>query len=79
MQGDVQYNISIYDELFDSSFDEKGIELVVNVLLDRVETLDECVLLISHRKESTKAATGNIIYLEKQNGVTVRKEYLEVS
>ena len=42
LQGGVQYNIAIYDELFDSSFDEKGIELITRILQDRVEELDEC-------------------------------------
>lgn len=79
IHGDVQYNIAIYDELFDSSFDEKGIELVVDTLLDRIDALDECTLLISHRKETIKCATGDIIYLEKNNGVTMRKDYLEIS
>jgi len=79
MQGDVQYNISIYDELFDSSFDNAAVELAINVLKERVETLDECILLISHRKETASFGVESVIYLEKQNGVTVRKEYLEVS
>ncbi len=70
LQGGVQYNIAIYDELFDSSFDEKGIELITQILQDRVEELDECSIVISHRKESIKAVTGDVIYLEKENGIT---------
>jgi DNA repair exonuclease SbcCD ATPase subunit len=69
-QGDVYYNISIYDELFDSSLDEKGVEIVLNILKERCDKYNECVLVISHRKESIKAATGDIIYLEKKNGIT---------
>ena len=72
MQGGVHYNISMYDELFDSSFDEKGIELITNILKERVEDLDECSIVISHRKESIKAVTGDVIYLEKENGITRR-------
>ena len=75
MQGGVQYNLTIYDELFDSSFDEKGLELVTSILKERVENLDECTMIISHRKESIKAATGNIIFLEKENGITRRVNY----
>jgi DNA repair exonuclease SbcCD ATPase subunit len=78
MQGEVKYNISIYDELFDSSFDEKGIELVLDVLLDRVDTLEESILLISHRKESIKSVTGDVIYLQKQDGITTRLPYKEL-
>ena len=78
MQGGVHYNIAIYDELFDSSFDEKGIELVTDVLKTRIEELNECVVIISHRKESIKQVTGDIIFLEKENGITKRLEYREI-
>ena len=72
IQGNVCYNIAIYDELFDSSFDERGIELVSNILQERVESINECNIVISHRKESYKFATGDIIMLEKENGITKR-------
>ena len=77
MQGGVKYNIAIYDELFDSSFDEKGIELITTILKDRVDTLNECSIIISHRRESIKNVTGDIIFLEKQGGITRRVEYSE--
>ena len=78
VQGGVQYNIAIYDELFDSSFDEKGIELITRILHDRVEELNECSIVISHRKESIKAVTGDVIFLEKENGITQRVDYTEI-
>jgi DNA repair exonuclease SbcCD ATPase subunit len=77
LQGDVCFNFSIYDELFDSSLDARGIELVINVLKERVEKYDESIMVISHRKESVKAATGDIIFLEKSNGITKRVDYKE--
>jgi DNA repair exonuclease SbcCD ATPase subunit len=72
LQGDVAFNFSIYDELFDSSLDERGVELVVDILNDRAEKYNECIMVISHRKESTKLASGEIIFLEKTNGITTR-------
>ena len=75
MQGGVSYNLAIYDELFDSSFDERGIELIIEILKERVYKYDECNLIISHRKESLKSADGEIICLEKENGITKRIEY----
>ena len=77
IQGGVSYNIAIYDELFDSSFDDKGIELITEILRERVYSLDECTVVISHRKESLKAVTGDIIFLEKRDGITRRVEYVE--
>lgn len=78
MQGGVHYNLTMYDELFDSSFDEKGIELITDILKDRVDDLNECTMVISHRKESIKAVTGDVIFLEKENGITRRVEYLDI-
>ena len=75
LQGDITYNLSIYDELFDSSLDEKGIDQVTNILKERVEKYNECVIIISHRKESIKAVTDNIIFLEKKSGQTKRINY----
>lgn len=72
LQGDVAFNFSIYDELFDSSLDEKGVELVTEILKERIEKYKECIMVISHRKESVKSATGEIIFLEKKNGITTR-------
>ena len=77
MQGGVKYNLAIYDELFDSSFDEKGLELVTQILQERTEELNECSIVISHRKESIKAATGDVIYLTKENGITKRVAFEE--
>ena len=78
MQGGVKYNIAIYDELFDSSFDEKGIELVTQILQERTEELDECSIVISHRKESIKAVTGEVIFIEKENGISRRVDYTDL-
>jgi DNA repair exonuclease SbcCD ATPase subunit len=77
MQGDVAYNVSVYDELLDSSLDEKGVELVLDILKERVEKYNECIMVISHRKESIKSATGDVIFLEKENGITRKVEYSE--
>jgi len=76
LQGDVTYNFSIYDELFDSSLDEKGVDLVINILKERVQNFNESVMIISHRKESVKSASGEVIFLEKRNGITRKVDYL---
>lgn len=75
LQGNVSFNFSIYDELFDSSLDERGVELVINILKERVEKFKECIMVISHRRESIKAATGDIIFLEKSNNITRRVDF----
>ena len=82
LQGNAVYNFSIYDELLDTNLDERGVDLVLNILRDRVEKYNECIMIISHRKESVKIGThykntGNIIYLEKENGITRRVDFAE--
>ena len=77
LQGHVAYNVSVYDELLDTSLDERGVDLVLDILRERVEKNNECVMVISHRKESIKIGThykntGEIIYLQKENGITRR-------
>jgi len=77
LQGNVSYNISIYDELFDSSLDEKGVDIITNILNERVQNYNECVMIISHRKESVNIATGEVIFLEKKDGITTRLDYTD--
>jgi DNA repair exonuclease SbcCD ATPase subunit len=80
LQGSASYNFSVYDELLDTSLDERGVELVLELLRDRVEKYNECIMIISHRKESIKIGShhknpGNVIFLEKENGITRRVEF----
>ena len=67
----------VYDELLDSSLDERGVELVLDILRERVEKHNECIFVISHRKESIKSANGDIIFLEKHNGITRRVNFID--
>lgn len=73
-QGNVSYNVSFYDELFDSSLDAKGIEKVVEVLTERVNNHNECAYVVTHRQEMMQIATGDTVFLEKKNGITTRVE-----
>jgi DNA repair exonuclease SbcCD ATPase subunit len=82
LQGNVAYNFSIYDELLDSSLDERGVEIVLGLLQERVEKYNECVIIISHRKESVNIGShyknpGEVIFLEKEKGITRRVDYIE--
>lgn len=72
LQSNVTYNVSFYDELLDSCLDSKGIKLITNILKERAEKYNECIYIISHRKENAELATGEVIMLEKENGITKR-------
>jgi DNA repair exonuclease SbcCD ATPase subunit len=75
-QSNVSFNMSLYDELLDTALDSKGIELTLEILKDRVLNNEEAIYVISHKNEAIKHATGEIIYLEKENDVTKRKPYV---
>lgn len=72
LQGDVSMNLSIYDELFDSSLEEKGVNIVLDILKERVEKYNESVYVITHKHipKLVNGELGNVIYLEKRNGVS---------
>jgi DNA repair exonuclease SbcCD ATPase subunit len=79
-QADVWINLSMFDELFDSSLDEKGIDLVLDILKERVDNYNESIYIISHRKESKKYCVGGeIVYLVKKNGITTRTTDYDIS
>jgi len=70
MQGDVHFSTIFYDELLDSSLDDKGVELVLKVLREREEKYKENCYIITHRGSTISDKADNIITLEKKNGFT---------
>ena len=74
MQTNVYYNIQFYDELLDTSLDSAGVENVVRLLKEFVQTHFYGIYVISHRKECSKLANGEVVFLEKKNGITKRSE-----
>jgi DNA repair exonuclease SbcCD ATPase subunit len=70
MQGDINFNTIFYDELLDSSLDDKGVELVVKILRERLEKYNEGCYIITHRSNAINSKVDSIIHLEKKNGFT---------
>jgi len=70
LQGNIFYSIQFYDELLDTSLDETGVELVLNLLNELVSKNMFGIYVISHRKECAKFVNGDLITLEKNNGIT---------
>jgi DNA repair exonuclease SbcCD ATPase subunit len=63
------YSLNIYDELFDCALDTKGTDKILQILKEKVEKYDESVYIISH-KSNDLSNIDNVIFLEKENGVT---------
>jgi DNA repair exonuclease SbcCD ATPase subunit len=76
LQSGVTYNIQFYDELLDTSLDEAGVELVISLLNELTQQFNYGIYIISHRKECSKLSTGDVIFLQKLNGITRRIEFV---
>lgn len=72
LQGSVSYNVSFYDEILDSSLDKTNSEIVCNILEEFAQKEDQAIYLISHKPDFFKAGIGEIIQLDKHNGITKR-------
>lgn len=70
MQGDVHFSTIFYDELLDSSLDDKGVELVIKTLRERSVKHNEHSYIITHRANAIITEINNTIFLEKRNGFT---------
>jgi len=69
MHTGVSFNLSMYDELLDGGLDDKGIDKVIELLRERVNTHQDAIYIVSH-KSSSKNNVDNTILLTKNNGVT---------
>ena len=70
MQGDVHFSTIFYDELLDSSLDDKGVDLVLQVLRERAHKHNENCYIITHRGNAITTQVDNIVFLEKRNNFT---------
>lgn len=68
----VSSNVEFGDEFFDSAFDGHGFDLLVQLVKQRIDKYNLSFYAISHRKEIEKHITGEILFLEKEGGVTRR-------
>lgn len=69
-QGDVCFNILIFDEILDSSLDQKAVETAMDLLHERCNQLNETAFVITHRSEIGGLNINKVINLVKQNHIT---------
>ena len=70
LQGDVNFSTVFYDELLDSSLDDKGVMLTLKILRERYQENNESCYVITHRGTHVTTKAEHIIHLTKRNGIT---------
>jgi DNA repair exonuclease SbcCD ATPase subunit len=70
LQGDVNFSTVFYDELLDSSLDDKGVLLTLSVLRERFQENNESCYIITHRGNHVVTKAEHTIHVVKKNGVS---------
>lgn len=71
-QTGITFNISVFDEIFDSAIDSTGMDKIMGILADAVENYDEAFYVVTHRKENVDYDNVKVIELVKEKGYTRR-------
>ena len=70
LQGDVNFSTVFYDELLDSSLDDRGVLLTLRVLRERFNENNEACYIITHRGPEVTTKAEHTIHVVKRNGVS---------
>lgn len=70
LQGDVNFSTVFYDELLDSSLDDKGVSLTLKVLRERFNENNESCYIITHRGPEVTTKAEHTIHVIKRNGIS---------
>jgi DNA repair exonuclease SbcCD ATPase subunit len=70
LQGDVNFSTVFYDELLDSSLDDKGVQLTLRVLRERYNENGESCYIITHRGPEVTTKAEHTIHVIKKNGIS---------
>ena len=70
LQGDVNFSTVFYDELIDSSLDDKGVQLTLKILRERFNENNEACYIITHRGPEVTTKAEHTIHVIKRNGIS---------
>lgn len=70
LQGDVNFSTVFYDELLDSSLDDRGVSLTLKVLRERFTENGESCYIITHRGPEVTTKAEHTIHVVKRNGIS---------
>ena len=70
----VEYNVAFYDEILDSSVDNKSLEHIIEFIADRAKQQNKAVYIVTHKADIMMPQLTETVLLEKKNGFTRRIE-----
>ena len=72
LQKQVTYNVIFFDEILDSSLDDKSLNIILNFISEHTQKENKAVYIISHKSGIQIPFVNEVITLEKINGFTKR-------
>lgn len=72
LQKQISYNIIFFDEILDSSLDDKSLNIILNFISEHTQKENKAVYIISHKSGAQIPYVNEVINLEKSNGFTKR-------
>lgn len=72
LQHQIVYNVIFFDEILDSSLDDKSLNIVLNFISEHCYKENKSVYIISHKSGAQIPFINEVITLEKINGFTKR-------
>lgn len=72
LQKQLSYNIIFFDEILDSSLDDKSLNIILNFISEHTQKENKAVYIISHKAGAQIPFVNETIMLEKINGFTKR-------
>ena len=72
LQHQISYNVIFFDEILDSSLDDKSLNIVLNFISEHCYKENKSIYIISHKSGAQIPFINEVITLEKINGFTKR-------
>ena len=70
----INYNIIFYDEILDSSLDNKNLENLIQIISEQNKMNTKAVYIITHKTDINLPDINEVIVMEKRGGFTRKLE-----
>lgn len=72
LQKQISYNVIFFDEILDSSVDDKSLNIILNFISEHTQKEHKAVYIISHKSGAQIPYVNEVVTVEKVNGFTKR-------